>query len=317
MSRDHAAESLPRRAFDARGENKPGSCLQPRGGLRGHPGDRSASPERVKTPMDRIAQTNLQLYAQLLDQSRSGEELSLVHKAYQLACVLYSGHYQGDGKPFVCHSVGVASILAHLGFPAEFIAVGLIHNIFCNGDFGDDRRDAVTADRRNLVCRAVGNEVAALTERFHQFRVSAETIDAIANGLSELDGVGRHLLVVDLADILEKYVDFGVLYFGDAGWIEQAVDNYGDRLIDIAGRLGHPTLAAMLEDAFRPTTGRRKVPDALRQTDRAHLDLFVPLSCRRRRWPMVRERLRRRWHWIRRRTSFKRIALKIRKLAWT
>jgi hypothetical protein len=277
-------------------------------------------PQVIEEFVAPIAQTNLQLYNQLLEQRRPSEELALVRRAYQLASLLYSGHYQGDGKPFVCHSVGVASILARLNLPGEFIAVGLIHNIFVNGDFGDGRRNVVTSQRRELVKRAVGDRVAVLTERFQLFRISAATVDAITADLDRLDGTDRDLLTVDLADALEKYVDCGLEYFGDAEWIRQATAKYGDRLIDIAVRLGQPALAAMLRESFSPGAARPKVPDELRQMGQEHLELVVPRSCRKRWSPIVKERLRRRWRKVRpRSSSIKRIGRKIRKAvgAWS
>jgi (p)ppGpp synthase/HD superfamily hydrolase len=44
-------------------------------------------------------------------------DLLLVHRAYELLTRLYTGHFQADGKPFVAHGVGVASILAQLDQP--------------------------------------------------------------------------------------------------------------------------------------------------------------------------------------------------------
>ena len=105
-----------------------------------------------------IAQTNLQLYNQMLVQGRSIEELARAKSAYDLACLIYSAHYQADGKPFVAHTVGVASILCHLGLPSEVIAFGLVHNIYGNGDFGDGRQHRSTPARRRRVREAVGPE---------------------------------------------------------------------------------------------------------------------------------------------------------------
>lgn len=255
-----------------------------------------------------IAQTNLQLYNQLLAQGRDVRELALVRKAYDLAGLLYSGHYQGDGKPFVCHGVGVASILAHLGLGAEMIAVGLVHNIYVNGDFGDSLDYGIKATRRRRVREAVGDRVAMLTERFQMFRIDAGNVDAMVARARQLDDTDRDLLTFDLADALEKYVDFGVDYFGDADWITDATANHGERLIEIARALDRPLLAEMLAEAFAPDRTRPAVPQALRPLGQQYLKLVVPLSCRKRWMPIVgaalhrsvrrarpRARLRRAW----------------------
>jgi (p)ppGpp synthase/HD superfamily hydrolase len=63
--------------------------------------------------MELITQTNLQLYNQLRMQGYSDTQLAVVHRAYELLITIYPGYYQADGKPFVAHTVGVASILGH------------------------------------------------------------------------------------------------------------------------------------------------------------------------------------------------------------
>lgn len=248
--------------------------------------------------MPPVAQTNLQLYNQLLDQGRSPDELALVRGAYKLAALLYSGYYQGDGKPFVCHCIGVASIVAQLGLPTEFVAVGLIHNIYGNGDFGDALRYRITRRRQKVVEDAVGEKVARLTERFSSFRISASNVDAMMARLPELDDRDRNLLILDMADGLEKYVDLGVLYFGDGQWIKQATQNHGDRLIDMAIQLNQPLLAGMLRESFSLAAAKDHVPEELRQTGQKYLELVVPLSCGSRRWPIIKEALRQRWQRI-------------------
>src|SRR3981081_2289472 len=114
----------------------------------------------------RIAQTNVQLYNQLRDAGLPLDDLVLVHRAYELLTTLYPGHYQADGKPFVAHGVGVTSILAWLDQPAEILAVGLLHNIYGNADFGDGRASGTTRFRRSLVREAVGERVEDLLVRF-------------------------------------------------------------------------------------------------------------------------------------------------------
>jgi len=120
--------------------------------------------------MEPIAQTNLQLYNQLRSQGYSDEQLALVHRAYEFLITIYPGYYQADGKPFVAHTVGVASILGYLNFPVDFVAVGLLHNIYGNGDFGDGLRSMATKRRRRIVREAVGEPIEAAIERFPQCR---------------------------------------------------------------------------------------------------------------------------------------------------
>ena len=90
--------------------------------------------------------------------------------------------------------------------------------------------------------------------------------------------------VVAIADHLEKYVDLGVLYFGDDRDIVSWTRRIGQDLIEIAIELGEPRLAEMLESAFAEADAEvANVPAQLRAADgRRHLKLLVPRSCARR-----------------------------------
>lgn len=234
-----------------------------------------------------IAQTNLQLYNQMRAQGRSTEELALAKRAYELGALLYSAHYQADGKPFISHTVGVASILCRLGLPAEVVAFGLVHNVYTNGDFGDGLHNKATPARRRRVSDAVGPQVEALAHRFRKFRINARTIDRIEAELESYGDVERHLLATDLADHLEKYVDDGVLYFGDGAWVTDEVALLGGRLVEIARRLALPDLARMLEQAFEAAAAKTAAPAVLRNGKARYLAMTMPLSLRTRLYPRL------------------------------
>lgn len=237
----------------------------------------------MTTDSFQVAQTNLQLYNQLLRQMRSPDDLASVRSAYELASLLYSGHYQADGKPFVCHTVGVASILAELEAPAPVLAFALVHNVYSNGDFGDGKYGVATPFRRRKVRDAVGAEVEALVDRFRGLRITGRTIGQIEERLGSYDETERWLLLADLADHLEKYVDHGVLYFGDGSWITDEVGAFGERMTMLAERLDQPALAVMMRDAFASAAASPPVPPALRgKTGQKYLALTMPLSATRR-----------------------------------
>lgn len=232
----------------------------------------------------RIAQTNVQLYNQLRDAEMPLDHLVLVHRAYELLTTLYPGYYQADGKPFVAHGVGVASILAWLDQPAEIVAVGLLHNVYGNGDFGDGRGGRATRSRRRLVGAAVGERVEDLIVRFADVRIPVHGMAEARRALPQRDETERRLLLVELADHLEKHVDMGALYYGDNHWVFYADERIGDDLVEIADELGQPRLSRMLAEAFAEAKAKAAdVPAELRPADgRAYLKLVMPRSCRRR-----------------------------------
>jgi len=251
-----------------------------------------------------FAQTNVQLYNELREQGRGPEAFALARRCYDFSSIAYSGHYQADGKPFVCHCVGVASIVAALGLPDEFVGAALLHNVYGNGDFGDDQAHVVTPRRRQRLTEAVGEPVARLAERFRRFRVSPATLSALEEGLPGLDETDRNLLTLDLTDHLEKHLDLGVLYYGDGSWVTEVSHAHGPRLIALAARLGRPELADMLAEAFAEVRRAADVPDPLRgQSGQRYLQVVVPPSWRRRMAPELTRRFRARAASLRRRIA--------------
>jgi Domain of unknown function (DUF6817) len=238
-----------------------------------------------------IAQTNLQLYNQLRSQGYNDEQLVVVHRAYEFLIKIYPGYYQADGKPFVAHTVGVASILGYLNFAVDFIAVGLLHNIYGNGDFGDGLRSVATRRRRRIVWEAVGETIEAAIERFPKCRIKWRTLSNLINSLDEFDEDHKKLIVIDLADCLEKYIDLGVCYWGNSRSLTDHVAQYGETLVAIASRLCYPQLATMLSEAFAQANGTQ-IPDCLRASGRwKELELIVPRSCRQRVRPALYKQL--------------------------
>src|SRR5919199_5549337 len=225
--------------------------------------------------MMKIAQTNPQLYNQLRGRDLELDGLLLVHQAYEFLTTLYPGYYQPDGKPFVAHCVGVASILAQLDQPAELVAAGLLHNVYGNADFGDGSEPGATTSRRELIRTAVGDRVEELVARFPDWRIRPPNVEEIKRRLPSFSDTERQLLILDLADYLEKYADLAVLYFGDPDEIAELTALIGDDLIAIAGELGQPQLADALESHFeRAAAEAPRLPAQLRASDgRRHVKL--------------------------------------------
>jgi hypothetical protein len=248
-----------------------------------------------------IAPVNTRLYGQLIAQGRPEHELRDIRRAYDLCSLLYAGMFQADGRPFSAHTVSVASIVAQLGLPSPIVAMALIHNVYENADFGDGLRSAITPARRRRVLDAVGADIEACALRFSELRIHKRPA-SVATTLDTLSARDRMLLLVDLADILEKYADMGLLYFGDSDWATSFVDAHEGALIQLCTALGQPVLAEALALAIaRLRAGQ--VPAVLRSAgEHKYLYPIVPLSCRattRDRW-VARLRQSTAWHLARR-----------------
>jgi len=93
------------------------------------------------------AQTNVQLYEELRASGMVEAQLVRVRDACGLATRLVSGQYRASGKPFICHLVGTASILAAHGAGLETVLAGLLHSAYACGEFGDGLRGVTPAER--------------------------------------------------------------------------------------------------------------------------------------------------------------------------
>ena len=83
------------------------------------------------------AQTNLQLYPQLIEAGWSEHDLARARAAHDLSCELFAGCYRPSNKAFIAHLVGTASALAAWGEPPDTVLAGLLHSSYLYGDFGD------------------------------------------------------------------------------------------------------------------------------------------------------------------------------------
>lgn len=72
------------------------------------------------------------LYQELLDEIRRyhpSKDLSMVEKAYKLACEAHGEQKRKSGEPYIIHPLSVAKILAELELDLESIVAGLLHDV--------------------------------------------------------------------------------------------------------------------------------------------------------------------------------------------
>lgn len=192
------------------------------------------------------AQTNLQIYNQLLSNGYSDRDLQLVRQCYDLATVLFSGLYRPTGKPFLAHLVSTASILVEAEARPAVVGAGLLHAAFTHGDFGiafPSRR------RRNTVRRSTSTEVEDLVVRYTALAWTDASIAALQNDAMALATERKDVILIRLANELEDALDLGLMYCrkGEARQIE--ISEYLEILATIARNLEHCELATSLVEA--------------------------------------------------------------------
>jgi hypothetical protein len=182
------------------------------------------------------AQTNLQLYEQLRAAGVPVVELAAVRRAHDLAAQLFTGQNRANGKAFIAHLVGTASILAALGERGEVVRAGLLHAVYANG-VRHGRRPA-----HGWLAAQVGDGVERLLDGYHKLAWDAVAIAGYQE--QPLAPLERDLVVMRVANELEDRVDLGLAYsrkHAELGAVSAA----------LAGKLGLPALAAALTEADR------------------------------------------------------------------
>lgn len=196
------------------------------------------------------AQTNIQLFNQLRLNKYSETDLKYICDIYELALQLFASRLRGSGKPFLSHLVGTASILASLQAPRNVTAAGLLHAAYIYGEFGTDER-GITDAKREQVREVVGSETEQLIADYTTLRWNKYTIPTIRDRLTTLNLHEREVLLMRLANELEDHLDLGVLYCGNAQHRREYIRSSLFISVEIAKKLGFPSLATDLEGAFQ------------------------------------------------------------------
>jgi (p)ppGpp synthase/HD superfamily hydrolase len=204
--------------------------------------------------MHGYAQTNLQLYGQLLAAERPAQTVMLMARCYEAAMGLFADRFRANGKPFLAHGVGTASILLAHGAPVAVAGAGLLHAAYEQGHMPLRH----VARRRTLLRAQVGEEVEGWVQRYAQLAWGEAAMQAMLARADILSDAERELVRMRLANALEDHLDFGLLFCAKHKYRE---GQSPQAMAALARRLGWPALAAEFEalDQQAPLT----VPPAL------------------------------------------------------
>lgn len=252
--------------------------------------------------MTEVAQTNLQLYNQLIAAGWSDADLDRTHRAYALATELFAGQMRSSGKPFLAHLVGTASAVAATGGRPDLVHAALLHAIYNLGEFGDGRRNS--AESKRVAVRAViGVEAEELVAQYATLGYSAVTIDDWRRRAQTLSPGEHDLAVLRLANEVDEHVDLGTRY-SDRNGHPMSSDAAFETMTDLASQLDEPALADLMNRVRVGEVGMA-VPMVLRSRASGS-DLIAPRSYWRRPAIVIEEAKRRvrreaaRIPWIRR-----------------
>ena len=207
------------------------------------------------------AQTNLQLFNQMLAGGYSDADVELVRRCHGLVLYLFTGHYRGNGKPFLIHLIGTASILAAIEAPIHVVCAGLLHAAYEHGDFGIE---FPFSRRRARVRRSDGQEVEELVACFSKLEWIASNVPSYRRDLHTMAPIQRDVLLIRLANELEDSLDSGLLYCLTPHKGQVLAGPQIDELIELARELEQPGLAGSLRQAADEYHTGPPPPDILR-----------------------------------------------------
>lgn len=192
------------------------------------------------------AQTNLQLFNQMLASGYGIDDLELLKRCHDLAIQLFSGQYRAHGKPFTTHLIGTASVLAAEQVPAPVVAAGLLHAMYKHGDFG---MEFPRSRRRARVRRSSSAQIEDLVMRYDQLDWKGPTMARLRRDLPTLDPSQRAVVLIRLANELEDSFDGGLLYCIKPDERQILTGSDGSALVELARDLGHDGLGDALAQA--------------------------------------------------------------------
>lgn len=239
------------------------------------------------------AQTNLQLLNQLQHEGYTKAELGSIRAAYNLAAHLFTGYFLASGRTQIAHVVGTASILGSLHVPWEMVAAALIHNVYRTGDFGCGRKGISKVKRREIKM-AVGSKVERYVYGLQVLRTKSQSISLINTDPAAVDPIGRNALLIEFADRLEHHVSDG----GGGRYLRWYINRNAQLMVEIAQKLGFPTLATELKRAFREPFSDKVLVELISQINQNRSPVIVPKSYRKHLRVACRQEVTRRFHYL-------------------
>ena len=197
-----------------------------------------------------FAQTNLQLRRQMLDAAYPADAIERLDEAYDCAVPMFSGQYRGNGKPFINHLVGTASILASRRAPPDTLIAALLHAAYMCGDLGVRPGGRRSRRRRERVRELIGSAAEELVATYDSIDWQPEGIARLRRDYATLEDKLREATLMRLANVYEDFMDGGMggALTGKSGmYLSRALR---EDIVDLARLADWPQLAQQLALVF-------------------------------------------------------------------
>jgi len=153
-------------------------------------------------------QTNMGLFVQMHEKGFSTADIRRLQQCYSTACGMFNGRYRKTGRPFICHSVGVASSVARFSRDPDMVIAGMFHAAYDSGQFPDGRNGKATRAHRDWLAGKIGSKAEAIAARYLEFDFDTGWPERLlTEGVQDGD---RNLLLIALAHEVDDLADGGL-----------------------------------------------------------------------------------------------------------
>jgi hypothetical protein len=217
------------------------------------------------------AQTNLQLYRRMAALGYREDDLLRVARAYDLAVQLFADVYRGSRKPFVCHLIGTAALVAEERAPIDIVVACASHAAYEHARWPDQAQGS-TPDHRREVARVIGTEAEQIVFAYWHMNWNEHVIAALPTQASSLDAAQRALAMMRIANAADEIADLGLRLSAKGSEPRYQSGNIA-AMVEAARTLGLSVLAEFIRAAFDENE-RSTVPVSLK----SHIRHSAPVS---------------------------------------
>lgn len=194
-------------------------------------------------------QTHIQtigpLLLQLHDLGFAATDLARVDRAYHFAMQLWAVNFQSSSRPFICHAVGTAGLVAENAGNLSEILAAMLHAAYSTGDFGV-RIEGAGERKRRVLRSVIGDKAEDLVYGFHCLltRYGTTWVNFLREqGTGELSPRETSLLFLRVCNDLDDVSDMA--FSSDSR--RRRIRGFVKSSIQLAKAIGRPELAARLE----------------------------------------------------------------------